>query len=203
MDTWQDHSRILATLRSMGLGHLEKFDGTRQMIKHFSAPGGPNVTNSIDQCPFSLSYITVNDAAALVARRSTLTLKVVPKRVFCLVPVHLKDRLLPGCFGRSKYHVDLRPTVGLRSSPALLNQLPAALQFIWSLNCIIDLILYPDDFFSAELPIRSATAIRMKTILAILDPVHPGSDGPANPPATLVTLQGIPCDAIVCLCCCL
>ena len=32
-----------------GTGHLEKFDGTYRMIKHFSAPGGPNVTNGINQ----------------------------------------------------------------------------------------------------------------------------------------------------------
>ena len=69
-----------------------------------------------------------------------------------------------------------------------------------------DLVFYPDNFFGVGPPSIdpdcSATAIQMKTILAISDPVNI-QGWPKKPPATLVTPRGIPCDSIACLCRCL
>ena len=98
--------------------------------------------------------------------------KVDLKSAFRLIPVRPEDRPLLGCFWQSKYYVDLRLPFGLRSAPALFNQLADALQFILSANYgIADLAHYLDDFFGvgppSASPSRSLAAIHMKTILAV------------------------------------
>ena len=83
------HDTPYSPLHCSGLGSVEKSDGSRRMIMHLSAPRGRSVNDSIDRSAFTLSYITLDDAAALVARhgKGALMSKVDLKSAFRLIPV--------------------------------------------------------------------------------------------------------------------
>ena len=76
-------------LHCSGLGTVPKSDGTQCLIMHLSAPPATSVNDYIGCEEFSLSYITIDDAAKLVAKhgRGALMTKVDLKSAFCLIPV--------------------------------------------------------------------------------------------------------------------
>ena len=116
------HDPPYSPLHCSGLGSVEKSEGSRRMIMHLSAPQGRSVNDSIDRSAFTLSYITLDDAAALVARHGKgaleLMSKVDLKSAFRLIPVRPNDLALLGCFWQASYYVDLQLPFGLRSAPA-------------------------------------------------------------------------------------
>ena len=67
---------------------------------HLSSPAVTNVNNGIFRDESSLTYITIDDAARMVAKygRGVLMSKVDLKSAFHLIPVHPNDRRLFGCF---------------------------------------------------------------------------------------------------------
>ena len=200
------HDPPYSPLHCSGLGSVEKSDGSRRMIMHLSAPRGRSVNDSIDRSAFTLSYITLDDAAALVARhgKGALMSKVDLKSAFRLIPVRPNDRALLGCFWQASYYVDLQLPFGLRSAPAIFNRLADALEYILVHNYgIEDLLHYLDDFFtcgppSADPP-RSTAAIQKRTILTVFEnlgiPVSDGADKVVGP-ATQLKMLGIILDSI-------
>ena len=50
------------------LGTVPKADGTQRLIMHLSSPAVTNVNNGIFRDESSLTYITIDDAARMVAK---------------------------------------------------------------------------------------------------------------------------------------
>ena len=193
-------------LHCSGLGTVPKSDGTRRLIMHLSAPPATSVNDCISREEFSLSYITIDDAAKLVAKhgRGALMTKVDLRSAFRLIPVRPGDRRLLSCFWKSHYYVDLALPFGLRSAPAIFNRLADAVQYILQHNYdIVDLLHYLDDYFTvnsaSSSPATSIAAIQKATILTVLDNLGiPVSDSPGKVvgPTTCLTLLGIQFDSI-------
>ena len=200
------HDPPCPDLHCSGLGTVPKSDGSHRLIMHLSAPRRSSVNDGISRDDFTVSYITIDDAAKLVAKhgRGALMSKVDLESAFRLIPVRPADRRLLGCFWQSKYYVDLALPFGLRSAPAIFDRLARAIEFILRNNYgIEDLLHYLDDFFTVHAPsltpATSVAAIQKATILAILDSLGiPVSDSPGKVvgPSTRLTLLGIEFDSV-------
>ena len=95
------------------------------MIMHLFASRGRSVNDSIDHSAFTLSYITLDDTATLMARldKGALMSKVNIKRAFRPISVRPNDQAFLGCFWQASYYAGLQLPFGLRSAPAIFNQL--------------------------------------------------------------------------------
>lgn len=200
------HNPPCPSIHCSGLGTVPKRDGSRRLIMHLSAPPGRSINDGIDPTTCTLHYITVDDAARLVAKhgRGALMSKVDLKSAFRHIPVRRQDWPLLGCFWEGHYYVDKCLPFGLRSSPATFNRLADGLEFILSSNYgIVDLLHYLDDYFTVAPPatdvVRSLAAIQKSTILAVFDAlgvmVADGEDKVCGP-TTCLKLLGIIFDSV-------
>ena len=71
----------------------------------------------------SLSYVTVEDAARVVAKlgRQTQLAKVDIKSAYRIIPVHPEDRLLLGMQWENQLFIDAALPFGLRSAPKIFS----------------------------------------------------------------------------------
>lgn len=114
------------------------------------------------------------------------------------MPVRREDWHLLGIHWQGKWHVDKCLPFGLRSSPALLNQLALAIERILKHNYhIIHLIHYLDDFFTAG-PHDSPTC---KHNMELMNGLCTRINAPTKPekeegPSTSLTFLGILLDSV-------
>ena len=109
--------------------HINKFGvipkgqntGKWRLITDLSFPHGQSVNDGIDPSLCSLSYTTVDDIAAAVARLGTgaLLAKVDIESAYRLIPVHPQDRPLQAVQWEGKIYVDPMLPFGLRSAPKI------------------------------------------------------------------------------------
>lgn len=117
-------------------------------IYHLSYPEGGSINVHIPKDPYSLQYVRVDDAIAILRSLGpgSFMAKTDLKSAFRLMPIHPEDWNLLGIYWQSQYL-----PFGLRSAPFLFKQISDALEWILKHNyglCHVIHIL--DDFFLAE-----------------------------------------------------
>ena len=122
--------------------------GKWRLITDLSFPPNQSVNDGIDPSLCSLSYITVEDVAAVVAHLGvgTLLVKVDIESAYRLVPVHPQDRPLQAMLWKDKLYIDpkLLP-FGLRSAPQIFNAVADALNWQLRQSGIQHIFHYLDD----------------------------------------------------------
>lgn len=106
------------------------------------------INDSIDPTPFSLSYVTVDDVADLVAQlgQGSLLAKTDIESAYWLVPVHPKDQPLQAVKWRNQIFIDPMLPFGLRSAPKIFTTLADALQWYSHQRGVPHIMHYLDDF---------------------------------------------------------
>lgn len=147
------------------LVHVSKFGvipkkyqpGKWRLIVDLSSPDGASVNDFIDPELCSLSYASVEDAAAFVfkAGRGAMLAKLDIKAAYRNVPVHPGDRHLLGMQWHGRTFVDTCLPFGLRSAPKIFNAAADALEWIIADQgrSFLEFILhYLDDFLLGGSP---------------------------------------------------
>ena len=136
-----EHGRLVV-VESMQAGdiHVSKLGvipkkhqpGKWRLIVNLSSPKGASTNDFISPSLCSLSYASVDDAAAYVfqAGRGALLAKLDVKSAYRNIPVHPDDRYLLGIQWQGKTFVDTCLPFGLRSAPKLFNAVADALEWI-------------------------------------------------------------------------
>jgi len=142
--------------RSAGIGVVPKKSGGHRLIVHLSAPHGSSINDGISGDQHSLQYVTVDDVVRHVAQlgQGALMSKVDIQHAFRLIPVHPDDWPILGMVWQGQYYVDKVLPFGLRSSPALFNQLADAVCWILRNNYAVKhLEHYLDDYINIAPPL--------------------------------------------------
>ena len=171
--------------------------GKWRMITDLSFPHGQSVNDGIDSTLSSLSYIAVDDIAAVVTHLGpgTLLAKVDIESAYRLIPVHPQDRPLLAVRWNGQIFIDQMLPFGLRSAAKIFNALADALSWHLQQASIPHLFHYLDDFVIIGLP-RSPQCAHS---LAILDRECSTLSVPMAPhkregPTTCLSVLGIVID---------
>ncbi len=105
--------------------------GKWRLITDLSFPKGRSVNDGINPIFCSLSYTSVDVAAAIAASvgKRALLAKVDIESAYRLIPVHPQDRHLQAVCWEGKIYVDQMLPFGLRSAPKVFNAVADALQW--------------------------------------------------------------------------
>ena len=150
----------LPNLRCSGMGVVPQKDGCWRVIYHLSAPPGNSINDFIDP---ALHYCTIDAAIAILntVGPGALMGKIDLKNAFRLIPVRKEDWHLLGVHWQDQWYVDKCLPFGLRSSPALFNQLASTI--VWNYYNV-HLIHYLDGFFTAGPPDSPICRHNMETM---------------------------------------
>lgn len=153
-------------MRCSGIGAVPKKNGKLRMIHHLSSPTGNSVDDGIPPRPFSLTYVSIDDAIDLsMSSPSPMYLsKLDVKSAFRQIPVRKEDFPLLGIFWQDQYYYEQVLPLGLRSSPAIFDSVARAVEWIMHYQFSIrQLIHYLDDYLNV-----SSSLVVAKQQLAIL-----------------------------------
>ena len=122
--------------------------GRFRLIVDLSAPRGDSVNDAINPEHCSLHYISVREAAKMVALcgPGTLLAKLDLKSAYRQVPVHPADQHLLGIQWQGDTFVDKALPFGLRSAPIIFTAVADGLAWAFQQEGIINVIHYLDDF---------------------------------------------------------
>ena len=143
--------------------------GKWRLITDLSSPQGHSVNDGIDPALCSLSYTSVDDAAAEICAmgRGTLLAKLDIKNAYRIVPVHPEDRLLLGTKWQGKLFIDTVLPFGLRSAPKIFNAIADALEWIFAHSGIYPTHHYLDDFIFFGRPGTKQCADALTTAITL------------------------------------
>ena len=141
----------------MGVIPKKHQPGKWRLIVDLSSPTGASINDFVDPGLCSLSYASVEDAAAFVFRagKGALLAKLDIKSAYRNVPVHPEDHHLLGICWQGKTFVDTCLPFGLRSAPKVFNATADALEWIIvnQGGSLVEFILhYLDDFLFGGRP---------------------------------------------------
>ena len=121
--------------------------GKWRLIVDLSSPAESSV-NDEEWC--SLSYISIDDVARIIARigKGALMGKMDIKSAYRIVPVHPDDQLLLGVKWQGGVYVDARLSFGLRSAPLIFTAIADTLEWIIKQQGVGILLHYLDDFIT-------------------------------------------------------
>lgn len=142
----------------IGLIPKQHQPGRFRLIVDLSAPEGFSINDGIDPNLCSLSYATVDQAAAIARQhgRGALMSKLDLKSAYRMIPVHSEDQPLLGIEWQGVVYCDQALPFGLRSAPKLFTAVADGLA--WALACrgAGQFLHYLDDFFFCGAPATSA-----------------------------------------------
>ena len=124
----------LPNTRCSGLGVVPKKDGGWRTICDLSSPPGSSINDFIDPQRYSLRYCTIDSAIAILNAigPGALIGKFDLQNSFRIMPVRKEDWHLLAIHWEGQWYLDKCLPFGLRSSPALFNQLAETL--VWALR---------------------------------------------------------------------
>lgn len=187
-------------MQCSGLGVVPKKNGKLRVIHHLSAPEGRSVNDGISRQAFSLNYIRVDDAIAIIQRigQGALLTKLDIRNAFRLVPVRPADWHLLGIHWDGQFFFEKVLPFGLRSSPYIFDKVATAIEWIIRNEFSIpDLLHYLDDFLSIARPAQSvATQQRDIIVQAFAYLQVPLALEKLEGPTTSLTFLGITLDTI-------
>ncbi|OWA55484.1 hypothetical protein BV898_19870 [Hypsibius exemplaris] len=182
------------------LGVRPKKTGGARIIMDLSQPFGNSVNDYISKVDYTLHYCSIDDAVRTVNKLGTgaLMAKLDVKYAFRLIPVQRKDWNLLGFAHDGKYYFDTVLPFGLRSSPAIFNQLADLLEWLVKVNgdCP-DTLHYMDDFFIAGAPDTTDCNIAVSYLTALADDIGlPLAPEKTMGPTTTLPFLGIMIDSV-------
>ncbi len=106
--------------------------GQWRLIVDLSSPEGASVNDGFSRSLCSLSYVSVDTAADIVAKtgRGSLLAKIDISNAYRMLPIHPEDRWLLGMRWESSLYVDTVLPFGLCSAPKLFTAVADALEWI-------------------------------------------------------------------------
>ena len=161
-----------------------------------SSPLGKSVDDGISSELASLSYISIDEIARLVASmgRGTLLAKMDIHNAYRMVPVHPEDRALLGMRWKGMVYVDTRLPFGLWSAPKIFTAVADALEWCFRRQGVRHVGHYLDDYIMGE-PGTMECAANMATIMNTCSrlgvPIAPGK---CEGPSMCITYLGIELD---------
>ena len=161
-----DHGRLVPVqpplasdvhVSKLGVIPKKHQQGKWRLIVDLSSPKGASINDFIDPSFCSLTYASVEDAAAYVfsAGQGALLAKLDIKSAYRNIPVYPGDRHLLGICWQGKTFVDTCLPFGLRSAPKVFNATADALEWIIvnQGKTTVDFVLhYLDDFLFGGRP---------------------------------------------------
>ena len=176
-------------------------------IFHLSYPksGSTSINCSIPKEDYSLQYVRIDDAIQGIKQFGVgcFLAKTDIESAFRLVPVHPEDYELLGMCWQGKYYYDKVLPFGLRSAPAIFNQLSDALEWILLNKCNISFVCHIlDDFLLIEPPAvlpphNSLCQQSLTNMLSLFQTLSiPIAQGKTQGPAQVIEFMGIVLDTI-------
>ena len=139
--------------------------GKRRLIVDLSSPAGSSINDGISQACCSLSYISLDEVAKIVAGigQGALLGKMDIKSAYRIVPVHPEDQFLLGMKWQGEVYLDTRLSFGLRSAPIIFTALADALEWITRQQgvCVLH---YLDDFITIGPPDSAECGMNMQKL---------------------------------------
>ena len=171
--------------------------GKWRLITDLSHPPGESVNDGIDPELCSLSYISVEQVANVVARFSpgALLAKIDVESAYRLIPVHPGDRPLQAVEWQGQLYIDAMLPFGLRSAPKLFNAVADGLEWVLRQNGVRHVFHYLDDFIVIGSPNSPECAQALATLNRLC--LHLGipiAEHKRDGPATCLTFLGIEVD---------
>ena len=170
--------------------------GKWRLITDLSFPHGKSVNDGIDRALSSLSYITVDDIAAVIAQLGTGTLlaKVDIESAYRLIPVHPQDRPLQAVQWDGKVFIDPMLPFGLRSAPKIFNAVADALSWQSGIPLVFH---YLDDFVILGPPHSPQCAHSLAILDEVCSTLHiPMAPHKREGPTTCLVVLGIEIDTL-------
>ena len=162
-----------------------------------SAPDRKSVNDGIDNDLYSLSYVTIDNAAeAIVSKeKGTYFAKVNIQSAYHMVPVHPEDRPLLGMSWEETLYCDAVLSFGLCSAPKIFTAIADALQWIVHQAGVPTVLHYLDDFLIISTPDFIQCHHELQQLLSIFDLLHvPVAADKLEGPTTNLTFLGIELD---------
>jgi hypothetical protein len=128
--------------------------GKWRRITDLSFPHGQSVNDGIESALCSMSYVTVDDVAALALKegRGAMLAKVDIEAAYRVIPVHPQDRPLQAIQWLGRTYVDPMLPFGLSSAPKIFNSVADALCWILEQAGIPVIRHYLDDYIIVAPP---------------------------------------------------
>lgn len=189
------------SIHTSPFGVIPKGHGTGKwrLIVDLSSPRGHSVNDGIDPAWCSLTYISVDDVAQMIASmgRGTLLAKMDLKSAYRMIPVHPEDRWLLGMKWRDQTYVDTCLPFGLRSAPLIFTAVADALEMIVRQRGIQWIWHYLDDFITMGAPGAQECEHNRQTFLQTCDYLGVMvAQEKCMGPSTCLTFLGIEIDTI-------
>ena len=174
--------------------------GKWRLILDLSSPHGSSVNDGIPKDPYSMHYVTVDDAIRELSSfgPGAFMAKFDVEAAYRNIPIHPSDHFLFGMRWRDQFYVDLVLPFGLRSAPYLFDAVASAVHWILETNYQVSPLLhYLDDFLtmgpanSHQCQSHVSSAFEIFKRLGL--PLHPTK---CEGPATTLVFLGIELDSI-------
>ena len=173
--------------------------GRWRLITDLSYPPGESVNDGIDPALCSLSYISVEQVAAVAAGygEGALMAKIDIESAYRLIPVHPHDRPVQAMRWNEDIYVDSMLPFGLRSAPKIFNAVADALEWYLHSQGVEHVFHYLDDFAVIGRPHSLQCANAMASIDQACNMLGiPIAEHKRDGPTTCLVFLGIEVDTI-------
>lgn len=200
--------RILGPFDPQHLPHVQvspfgviakKEPGKWRLILDLSSPEGFSVNDGISPDLCSLSYISVDDVAKIIAKLGPRTqlAKVDIKSAYRMVPIHPDDRHLLGMKWEEALYVDAALPFGLRSAPKIFTAVADALEWMVKKEGVTHLHHYLDDFLILGAPDSEECAESLRKLLVLFESLNvPIAIEKLKGPSLVLVFLGIELDTV-------
>ena len=192
-------SRIARYTHRSRIGVVPKRHNTGKwrLITDLSFPPGFSVNDGISSALCSLSYISVDTAAAAITSlgQGTLLAKIDVQAAYRLIPVHPDDRPLLGIEWKGSVYCDAMLPFGLRSAAKIFSAVADALEWILRRRGVDHVAHYLDDFIILGAPHSSQCAHSLRIVVDTCAELGvPLALDKCEGPSTCLTFLGIELD---------
>ena len=174
--------------------------GKWRLILDLSSPQGASVNDGIPKDPFSMRYISVDDAIRSLVDigPGALMAKLDVQAAYRNIPINVSDRHLLGIYWRDSFYVDLVLPFGLRSAPFIFDSVASAVHWILSHNYHVHpLFHYLDDFLTLGPPSSPVFPAHVDTSFTVFNHLGlPLNHEKCEGPATCLVFLGIELDSV-------
>ena len=171
--------------------------GKWRLILDLSHPVGHSVNDGIDSAYCSMTYASVDNAAAIIAKLGTNTLlaKIDIAHAYRNIPVHPDDRGLLGMTWGDQLFVDTVLPFGLRSAPKIFCAVADTLEWILRNRGVTHILHYLDDFLTVGAPNTNECLDNLNKLTAVCDDLGlPLAIDKVEGPLTKLVFLGITLD---------
>ena len=172
--------------------------GKWYLIVDLSSPAESSVNDGINKAWCSLSYISIDDVARIIAGmgKGALMGKMDIKSAYRIVPVHPDDQCLLGVKWQGGVYVDARLSFGLGSAPLIFIAIADALEWIVKQQGVGILLHYLDNFITIGPPDSEECAGNMEKFKKSCSELGvPVTEEKTVGPVTCLTFLGIEVDS--------